>query len=134
LYACADGRFVAVACAEPRTWGALCDALGVPELKPNLHKPEPAEATANAMAAIFLTRAAMEWVERLAPLGAAVTRMNHAAQLLDDPHVRIIAPDGSQTGTATAAPHKIGEDTEAVLASAGFSSDEIETMVAQGLI
>ena len=153
LYACADGRFVAVACAEPRTWGTLCDALGVPELKTNLHKPEAAEATANAIAAIFLTQAAMQWVERLAPLGAAVTVMNHAMQLLDDPHVRargsvvnaagtpvpanpvrITAPDGSQTGTATAAPHKIGEDTEDVLTSAGFSSEEIENMAAQGLI
>jgi len=28
LYDCADGRRVAVACAEPRTWNALCDELG----------------------------------------------------------------------------------------------------------
>jgi alpha-methylacyl-CoA racemase len=153
LYACADGRFVAVACAEPRTWGALCDALGVPEFKPNLHKPEPAEATTAAMAAIFLPRAAREWVEFLAPLGATVTVMNHAAQLLDDPHVRarrsvveaagtavpanpirVIAPDGLQTGTDTAPPHTVGEDTETVLASAGFSLEEIKAIAAQGLI
>ena len=153
LYACADGRFVAVACAEPRTWGALCDALGAPALKPNLHDPEAAEATTKAIAAIFRTQAAMRWVELLAPLGAAVTIMNHATQLLDDPHirarrsvvdaagtpvpanpVRITAPDGRRTGTATAAPHTIGEDTGTVLASAGFSAGEIAAMAAQGLI
>jgi len=39
LYACADERFVAVACAEPRTWNALCDGLAVPELKACLHQP-----------------------------------------------------------------------------------------------
>ena len=131
----------------------LCNALGVPELKPNLHKPEPAEATSAAMAAIFLKRAASEWVALLAPIGAAVTIMNHAAQLLDDPHVRargstiecagtpvpanpirLTASDGSQTGTETAPPHTVGEDTESVLASAGFSAEEIKRMAAQGLI
>ena len=78
LYACADGRYVAVACAEPRTWGVLCDGLGVPELKPNLLNPEPAAATTAAIAAVFLTRAAKEWVAFLAPFGAAVriTRRN----------------------------------------------------------
>jgi alpha-methylacyl-CoA racemase len=153
LYVCMDDRFAAVACAEPRTWGVLCDALGVPELKPNLHKPELAEATTARLAPIFLTRTAREWVEFLAPLGAAVTIMNHAAQLLDDPHIRargsvvesartavpaspirVIAPDGTQTRTDTAAPHSVGEDTEAVLASAGFSALEIETLVTQGLV
>jgi alpha-methylacyl-CoA racemase len=153
LYACADGRFVAVACAEPRTWNVLCDHLGVPELKPNLHKVEPAEATTAALAAIFLTRPAAEWVERLGPAGAAVTVMNHAAQLLDDPHVRargtvveaagtpvpgspvrLTAPDGSRTGTATAAPHTVGEDTKDVLAAAGFSVSEIDSLAAEGVI
>ena len=153
LYACADGRFVAVACAEPRTWGALCDGLGVPELKPNLHKPEPAEATTKTLSSIFITRPAADWVAQLAPTGAAVTIMNHASQLLDDPHVRargtvvqaagtavpanpvrLTSPDGSQTGTATAAPHTVGDDTEAVLTAAGFSAGEIAALNAQGII
>lgn len=153
LYACADGRFVAVACAEPRTWGALCDNLGVPELKPHLHKAEPAEAVTTALATIFLTRPAAEWVERLAPVGAAVTIMNHAAQLPDDPHVRargtvveaagtpvpaspirLTAPDGRRTGTATTAPHSVGEDTQDVLAAAGFCASEIAALLEQGVI
>jgi alpha-methylacyl-CoA racemase len=61
VYACADGRFVAVASAEPRTWEVLCDGLGVPQLKTHLRKPESAEATAGTLAAIFLTRPAAEW-------------------------------------------------------------------------
>lgn len=153
LYVCADGRFVAVACAEPRTWGALCDTLGVPEIKPNLHKSEPAEATTGALAAIFLTRPAAEWVEQLAPMGAAVTVMNHAVQLLADPHirergtvvevagtpvpaspVRVLAPDGSRTTTTTTAPHLVGEDSEDVLAAGGFSASEIAELAAEGII
>jgi alpha-methylacyl-CoA racemase len=153
LYACADGRFIAVASAEPRTWGALCDTLGVPELKPNLHQADAAEMTAKALADIFRTRPALEWVERLAPAGAAVTIMNHASQLPGDPHVRargsvveaagvpvpaspvrLEAPDGSRTGTATAAPHIVGEDTDDVLATAGFSPGEIKALAETGLI
>jgi CoA-transferase family III len=52
LYVCADGRFIAVASAEPRTWGALCDGLGVPELKGTLHKP--ADAKNNLVVAPWL--------------------------------------------------------------------------------
>ena len=153
LYACVDGRFVAVACAEPRTWAVLCEALGVPELKPNLHKVEAAQSTTHALAAIFATRAAQEWAALLAPLGAAVTVMNHAKQLLDDPHVRvrgsiaevdgtpvpatpirIASPDGTKTVTETAPPHTVGQDTETVLASAEFSREQIATLTEQGLI
>jgi crotonobetainyl-CoA:carnitine CoA-transferase CaiB-like acyl-CoA transferase len=153
LYACADGRYVAVACAEPRTWGVLCDNLGVPQLKSNLHKTESAEATTEALAAIFLTRPAMEWVERLATQGAAVTIVNHAAQLLEDPQVRargtvveaagtpvpanpirLCATDGRQTGTATDEPHRVGADTDAVLAAGGFPAEEIAVLAAAGVI
>jgi alpha-methylacyl-CoA racemase len=153
LYACADGRYLAVACAEPRTWGALCEGLGVPELKPNLHQRETAAATAAVLERIFLTRAAAAWVDQLAPLGAAVTVMNHAAQLLDDPHVRargtvvesaglpipasplrLRAPDGSRTVTDTTAPHTVGADTVDVLSTAGFSADELTRLAEQGVV
>lgn len=153
LYACSDGRFVAVASAEPRTWNALCDGLGVPELKPHLHKAEHAEATAQALARLFSTRPASEWAQRLTSAGATVTIMNHAAQLLDDPHVRargsvldvagtpvpanparLTALDGRRTGTATAAPHQVGEDTADVLSGAGFSAEEIAALGKDGVI
>jgi alpha-methylacyl-CoA racemase len=47
LYQCGDGRYVVVASSEPRTWAALCDALGIPELKGTLHKPDEAAITAD---------------------------------------------------------------------------------------
>lgn len=153
LYACADRRFVAVACTEPRTWGALCDYLGVPELKPTLHQPESSEATTRALAAIFLTRNAMTWVEKLVPTGAAVTLMNHGAQLRDDPHararatvveaagmpvpaspIRLTAPDGRRSGTALDAPGQVGADTQHVLDLAGFAPGEIAQLTEAGVI
>lgn len=153
LYECADGRHVAVACAEPRTWAALCDGLEAPELKGCLHQPDQAEAATERLAGLFRQRSAAEWVARLAPTGAAVTIVNHASQLLDDPQVRargsvvevagtpvpaspvrLTAPDGARSETVTAAPGKVGDDTDAVLTAAGFSASELAALAGDGLI
>lgn len=150
LYACADGRFVAVASSEPRTWGALCDGLGVPELKPVLHKWENAQALMSQFAEIFATRTAAEWIDRLAPAGAAVTIVNHGPQLLDDPHVvargSVVDVAGtpvpaspirlSNVGerTAVATPPLVGQDNDMVLAEAGFSAEEISGLAEAAII
>jgi alpha-methylacyl-CoA racemase len=153
LYTCADGRLIAIACAEPRTWGVLCDQLGLAEYKDQLHKwPDPAAAI-EALSAIFVTKPAAQWVAELAPLGAAATIMNHATQLFDDPQiqargavvtaagvpvpaspVRLTAPDGSTTATATEPPHKVGEDTARLLRQAGFTAEEIAGLEQGGIV
>jgi alpha-methylacyl-CoA racemase len=152
LYACADGRWVAVASAEPRTWGALCDTLGVPELKEALHDREKAAATAETLSGIFRTRPAAEWGEMFASSGAAVTVVNHGDQLLSDPQVKArgtvvdaggtpvpanpvrLSSGGEVTTTANEAPHTVGQDTDDVLASAGFSAAEIAGLREAGLV
>ncbi|MFC3172844.1 CaiB/BaiF CoA transferase family protein [Novosphingobium bradum] len=152
-YACADGREVAIACSEPRTWAALCDGLGLPELKDKLYRwGDEAGAIIATIGGVFATRPAADWVAMLAPGGAAVTMVNHAAQLLSDPQVvargtiadcagtpvpgnpvRITA-GGQSTGTRGEAPHAVGEDTAAVLAEAGFSAEEIAGLEQAGLL
>jgi alpha-methylacyl-CoA racemase len=153
LYACGDGRFVAVASAEPRTWGKLCEALGAPELQDALGDRQRAAATTEALAAIFRTRPATEWMERLGPTGAAVAIVNHGDHLLADPQVqargsvvesagvpvpanpvRLSSTGGEHTTTVTDAPHTVGQDTEDVLASAGFSGDEIQRLQEAGVV
>jgi crotonobetainyl-CoA:carnitine CoA-transferase CaiB-like acyl-CoA transferase len=153
LYECADGRYVAVASAERRTWDALCDGLQLPDLKPALHQAADADHAAEVLSSAFHTRPAAEWVERLSALGAAVTLVNHASQLLDDPQVcargsvvdcgdtpvpanpvRLVGPQGSRSETALAPPVLVGDDTEHVLVSAGFSASEIEDLLTEGLI
>ena len=153
LYACADGNFVAVASCEPRTWSALCNGLGLPELIDNLHKPAAAAATEQAIAEVIATRTAADWVELLAPLGAAVTPVNHASQLLQDPHIkarssivecggtpvpanplRLQTADGASTATAVEPPHRVGEDTQEILAAAGFTAAELDALLSAGII
>jgi alpha-methylacyl-CoA racemase len=153
LYRCADGRYVAVASSEPRTWGALCDALKAPELKATLHQPDAADSTAQKLADIFRTRPAADWVEQLIAQGAAITMVNHGRQVADDPHVRargaiadvggtsvpanpirMMSVDGRSTGTETSVPRQVGADTTEILRSAGFSEAELELFARQGLI
>jgi crotonobetainyl-CoA:carnitine CoA-transferase CaiB-like acyl-CoA transferase len=153
LYACSDGRYVAVTSAEPRTWSALCEGLGVPELKASLHQAPQAQTTTETLAEIFRARPAAEWVARLAPLGAAITVMNHADQVLEDPQVRarasvvessgvpvpaspirLSSADGRQTATATEPPHTVGQDTDDVLSSAGFTETERQALAEAGVV
>jgi alpha-methylacyl-CoA racemase len=153
LYACADGRHVAVACAEARTWSALCQGLGVPELIGHLHKAELAATTVAVLEPLFLTRAAADWVGLLAPQGAAVTIVNHADQIPHDPQVRargsvamvddvavpaspirLRSADDQRSGTATEPPHATGADTHDVLTDAGYSQQEISALASAGVI
>jgi alpha-methylacyl-CoA racemase len=153
LYLCGDGRYVAVASSEPRTWGALCDALGIPELKGTLHQANGAVPTAQKLEELFHTRPAADWVEHLAPRGATITVVNHGQQVVEDQHViarqavidvggtpvpanpiRVQSADGRSTGTATSIPPQVGADTTDILRAAGFSTDELETFSKLGLI
>jgi len=151
LYDCADGRRVAVASAEPRTWQALCEGLGLPALAGRLQdRADP--AIAEAIAAVLRTKPAREWVARLAPAGAAITIANHGSQVRSDPQVvargavvevagtpvpasairlRNAAGERSQTNTTPAS--NVGDDTVDVLLSCGLSQSEIDELAEDGL-
>jgi crotonobetainyl-CoA:carnitine CoA-transferase CaiB-like acyl-CoA transferase len=99
------------------------------------------------LAAIFQTRPAAEWTTKLGPLGAAVNAVNQGPDIAADPQhaarrsvvkvagedvpaspVRLIDAEGRRSATATAEPPLVGEHTDAVLGSAGFSADEIAAL------
>jgi alpha-methylacyl-CoA racemase len=149
LYRCADGRFVTTAAAEPRTWRALCDALGTPEFLDRLGDDADGQAEMAArFEVLFAGRSAATWVAELgeAAVGAVheglrgLSRDPHASArgvvgevdgyLVPGPPVRV----GPGVDAATAAPPGLGADTDEVLRDAGFDDDEIATMRADGTI
>jgi len=154
LYECADGKFVTVAAAEPRTWEALCNGLDAPELKDKLRvRGEEATAVTEGLAAIFRTRSAAEWTRRLGPMGAAVNPVNQGPDILEDPQfvargaildiagepvpanpIRLVDDAGERTQTVLDAPPLVGEHTDQVLAECGFSASEIEGLRAEKII
>ena len=153
LYECADGRFVTVAAAEPRTWAALCNGLGLGDLAGSLPPADRADEITAQLAAVFASRPAAEWVDLLGPLGAAVGAVNRGPDVVHDPQVRargsiievagVSVPanpirlrdlDGPRSATASAPPPMVGGDTDVALAAAGYTEAEIGALRAEGAV
>ena len=154
LYECSDGRWVSIAADEPRTWSALCTALGLGDLAAaGRPSADDAEAVQTQLAAAFATRPAAEWVADLGPGGVTISFVHEGSTLVDDPHVRargavvqvggqpvpanpirIAGAHGPRSTTVTTPPPATGADTDSVLVDAGYSHDDIATMRRSGLL
>jgi crotonobetainyl-CoA:carnitine CoA-transferase CaiB-like acyl-CoA transferase len=154
LYACADGRYISVAAAEPRTWEALCTGVDATDLADQLRATgEDSARVAARLEAIFRTRPAAEWVARLAPAGAAVNAVNVGTDIARDPQhaargaivtvsgidmpaspIRLSDVAGARSGTATDEPATVGEHTDQVLEAAGFSPAEIADLRTSAIV
>jgi crotonobetainyl-CoA:carnitine CoA-transferase CaiB-like acyl-CoA transferase len=150
VYQCADGAWVTVAATEARQWSKLCAALGLDDLVDRRLGDDEAGA-ADRLAAAFATRPAADWA-REPGLAGGVGPVHRPTDLLDDPHVvareRLASLDGTgtrvladpvrmagvQTTAATSPPPDLGADTDAALAAAGFTVDEIESLRADGVV
>jgi crotonobetainyl-CoA:carnitine CoA-transferase CaiB-like acyl-CoA transferase len=137
---------------------AFLDAIGRPELKTDPRFSSAARRSANA-AAYFEVRAAglaqrttAEWLEILPPLDVPCVPYNSLEGLMEDPHLadvgffraedhptegrvrRTALPNrfsGGERKEAVPAP-RLGADTRAVLAEAGYDEGAIEALIAEG--
>lgn len=147
VYTCADGREVTVAATEPRSWAALCEGLGTPEIAGHRLGDEDAPVTAR-LTEVFRTRTAAEWCANPG-LAGGVGPVNDLADLIDEDGVvqrrskvtlpasgsvvlanplRFDGADGEQSSHALTEPPALGADTDAALSAAGFSADEIAAL------
>lgn len=152
----ADG-WVFVMAQLPKFWTLLVDAIGVPELKDDprfatvpdrlAHRAELTAILDN----VFMAQPTAYWVAKLGGV-VPVAPVHGLAQALDSPKVadmrdivahpdqpgglRVLANpiklDGARLPNR-AAP-KLGADTDAVLAEAGFSAAEIADLRADGIV
>jgi crotonobetainyl-CoA:carnitine CoA-transferase CaiB-like acyl-CoA transferase len=134
------------------------DAIGRPELKTDPRFDSPGVRTANAAAYFEVRKAGLaqkttaEWLEIFDKLDIPAARYNSIDDLLTDPHladVGFFGPEdhpsegrirrtrpantfsGGGRSKLTHAP-KLGEHTSEVLAEAGYSTAEIDTMLTSG--
>lgn len=147
VYTCADGGHITVGAIEEQFWEVLCERVGRPDLLPTRVDPEAIAAWRE----VFLARPRDEWV-RLLEDGACVGPVNDFAeastepQLLargmvveqEHPEVGATRQLGSplklrnhSVGVRTPAP-KLGADTRALLAEAGYSSERVESLLSSG--
>jgi crotonobetainyl-CoA:carnitine CoA-transferase CaiB-like acyl-CoA transferase len=156
-YRAADGKLVTLAAAEPRTWAAFCAAVDRPDLVDALMNPPGGQVgLAEELAALFATKSATEWESQLAETGAAVGPVRSIEDLLDDPHlaargalveldddrhtrvlrtpVRLRDATGAERPVHLGPPPALSEHTDAALADAGFTADEIAGLHDRGAV
>jgi alpha-methylacyl-CoA racemase len=156
-YETKDGKYVAIGSLEPKFYALLLDKLGLSEQfaglgvatvdDPNARTRWP--ALRQALETTFRTRTRQEWCQLLEGSDVCFAPVLTLAEATDHPHnmarqnfVKVggvvqnaPAPRFSRTkADAPVAARRPGEDTEAVLRAAGFSTPEIERLRALGAL
>ena len=86
VYACADGRHLAVAAIEPAFWANLCRALGLGDYIAAHTDDSRQDEIRAALAACFATEDRDEWVRRLGPSDCCVAPVNRVSEAVRDEH------------------------------------------------
>ena len=148
----ADGHMV-VGVNNQRLWKRFCEALDDPTLAEEAGFDSPGarmknrDALQTRLEAILARDTSANWVLKLEAKGVPAGPLNDLAQAWDDPQVKarglLTEVDGRrfvrtpiklhETPVAlTRGPAEVGEHTREVLAEAGFPSDDIEALIAEG--
>jgi len=132
----------------------LCEALGVPDLIEQQYAPEEEQAVMHKrLEEIFLQKTRDEWVAELSHLDACFGPVNDLAEAMNDPQVRARdmvreVPTPSGPVKAIGNPLRLvgdeqppfrgapglGDHTNDVLAEAGFSQAEIDSLRRAGAV
>jgi crotonobetainyl-CoA:carnitine CoA-transferase CaiB-like acyl-CoA transferase len=142
VYRAADGRHLTVAALEPKFWEALCLALGLPEFAARqFDGPDGQREMVARIQSVFDTKDRAAWLRELEGLDACVGPVNSVEEALQDPQVThrsmVAYVDGQAVGpgpvpklrppgpSELAGAPGLGEHTEQVLLSAGFTDAEL---------
>jgi crotonobetainyl-CoA:carnitine CoA-transferase CaiB-like acyl-CoA transferase len=157
-----DGRRLSIGCSEPWLWENLCKALGRPDLAHYYRRlehltraPTPEEASVrDQLQTIFLQRTRDDWLAYLADKNVCIGPVNTATEVFADPQVQhrqmlltYRTADGEMVHQAGIAlklsdtpgsvrqlgPH-LGQHTDEVLSTLGYSQDDRERLRVQGIV
>lgn len=154
-YRTRDGRYLAVAGLEPKFWEGFCEAIGRPDLAPygyNVWDAAVQQRLKKEIQQVIASRTLAEWQVVFAERDVCVEPVLTLDEMAQHPQVRargliveVPRPDAPlqrQVGfpvqfsrTPPAYRHTgppLGAHTREVLQEAGFTSEEIEALAAQG--
>ncbi len=144
-YRCADGRHMAVGALEGKFWKVCCDVLDRPEWG----RREWDASLRAEVAAVFASRPRDDWAKLFAAVDCCVTPILTPEEVLENEQIvargMVLQEDGL---TQFAPPLKMsefefsirqsapvaGQHNAAILAAAGYSTDEIEQIAASGAL
>lgn len=156
VYRTSDGKYFSIAAIEPWFWENLCRAIGREDLIPHQKSGEEKKGEiARTLEAVFLTKSRDEWFEALKDANISVGKVYDLDEALSDPQalergmvVELEAP-GVAEGKVTQpgipfhlseTPGEVrhpggvtGQHTEEVLASLGYTSMQIDGLLARGI-
>lgn len=150
VYQCADGEWITVGALEPQFWQALCDAVG----EPGLVAKQFSEDGFEMLAEIIKQKPRADWLEIFSGVDACVGPVNTVAEAFEDPqilhremvveqehpsagnkpNVGIPVKLRNNPGAIERPAPELGEQTDEVLAEAGFSPEEIAGLRAAGAL
>ena len=153
VYPTADGRWLAVGAIEPAFWANLCRLVGLERWIDHQTDDTVQDAIRADLRAVFRTRTRDEWVALLADADTCVAPVLDIAEVAADPQVAARGavveavhpqrPPFRQLGPRLAGtprrdryelPDVTTTDTTTLLAEAGVPGDEIEALLAEGVI
>ena len=154
VYACADGKHLAVAAIEPAFWANLCRGLGLDAyIEAQADDGLQGEIRA-ALAAAFASADRDEWVRRLGPADCCVAPVNSISEAVADEQYlarsAVVAAEHPTEGAmqqvgpvwagadAAESPHKLPDlahtHTAELLAEAGYGDDRLAALATAGVI
>ncbi|MCL8383319.1 CaiB/BaiF CoA transferase family protein [Xanthobacter aminoxidans] len=155
VYACADGKHVALGLIETHFWHRFCDAVGLPALK-NEQWPEGEREVAQkaTLAALFARKTRDEWVADLEAADIPFGPVFSMEEAFADPHARhrqmLMSMEHPVEGTIPqlgfpvkysgtpcalrSPPPLLGEHNGEVLAGLGYAPEEIAALKASRAI
>ncbi|RMG19078.1 MAG: CoA transferase [Deltaproteobacteria bacterium] len=152
VYACADGRTMALAAIEPHFWEAFCVAVGRPDLSgQGLASGEEGRRVRATLEAIFASRTQAEWEAIFREHDCCCEPVREGLEALDDTALalrgRLVearSPEGepcpvplpelSDPAWAPLDVPALGEGTREVLEALGVSGERIESLAADGVV
>ncbi len=152
-YEASDGGWLAVAAIEPKFWANLCRLLGCEQWTTKQMDDAAQDAIRADLRAVFKTKTRNEWAALLVPADTCVAPVLAVAELVDHPQLNarhdFVEAEHPAHGTfrqtapvlagqpALAEPVALRDqtltDTDAVLGAAGFTSEEIARLRAEGV-
>jgi len=149
VYQTGDDRYLTIGCLEPHFWRNLCKALDREDLIPHQYDPSPKkEQIFDELKQIFRTKNRDEWFDLLGKADVPVGKVLDIDELFSDPNVlhRRMVFDQDHPGYGkmkqigqpiklSDTPWKVqrpaarlGEHTDEVLSSLGYSRDDIDAL------
>jgi len=153
-YPTRDGKWMSVAAIEARFWANLCEQLGLAQWAGHQHDDAVQDQIRADLRAVFLTRDRDDWTARLSAADTCVAPVLTVAEAVDDEQFVARgdfvdahhATHGTfqQVGPVFAGMERSREpyeardatrtDTDALLAAAGLSADEVAKLHDAGVI